>query len=81
MPIEIHGLSDPGHKVGVMKFLHTADWQLGMTRSFLDPEAQARYSAARRDAVAALGRWPGRQVRSSWWCPATSSTPTNWHLG
>ncbi|MCB0933519.1 MAG: exonuclease SbcCD subunit D [Mycobacterium sp.] len=38
-----------------MKFLHTADWQLGMTRSFLDPEAQARYSAARRDAVAALG--------------------------
>lgn len=38
-----------------MKFLHTADWQLGMTRHFLDPEAQARYSAARRDAVAALG--------------------------
>ena len=39
-----------------MKFLHTADWQLGMTRSFLDAEAQARFSAARRDAVAALGR-------------------------
>ena len=38
-----------------MKFLHTADWQLGMTRHFLDAEAQARYSAARRDAVAALG--------------------------
>lgn len=38
-----------------MRFLHTADWQLGMTRSFLDQEAQARYSAARRDAVAALG--------------------------
>ncbi len=38
-----------------MKFLHTADWQLGMTRHFLDPDAQARYSAARRDAVAALG--------------------------
>lgn len=38
-----------------MKFLHSADWQLGMTRSFLDPEAQARFSAARRDAVAALG--------------------------
>ncbi len=38
-----------------MKFLHTADWQLGMTRNFLDPEAQSRYSAARRDAVAALG--------------------------
>jgi len=39
-----------------MKFLHTADWQLGMTRHFLDADAQARYSAARRDAVTALGR-------------------------
>jgi DNA repair exonuclease SbcCD nuclease subunit len=38
-----------------MKFLHTADWQLGMTRHFLGEDAQARYSAARRDAVAALG--------------------------
>ena len=38
-----------------MKFLHTADWQLGMTRRFLGEDAQARYSAARRDAVAALG--------------------------
>ncbi len=38
-----------------MKFLHTADWQLGMARKFMDPEAQARYSAARRDAVASLG--------------------------
>lgn len=38
-----------------MRFLHTADWQLGMTRHFLNSEAQPRYSAARRDAVAALG--------------------------
>ena len=38
-----------------MRFLHTADWQLGMTRHFLDGEAQPRYSAARRDAVAGLG--------------------------
>jgi DNA repair exonuclease SbcCD nuclease subunit len=38
-----------------MKFLHTADWQLGMTRHFLAGEAQPRYSAARRDAVAGLG--------------------------
>ncbi|MHA7649459.1 metallophosphoesterase family protein [Mycobacterium sp. ML4] len=38
-----------------MRFLHTADWQLGMTRHFLAGEAQPRYSAARRDAVAALG--------------------------
>lgn len=38
-----------------MRFLHTADWQLGMTRHFLAGDAQPRYSAARRDAVAALG--------------------------
>ncbi len=38
-----------------MRFVHTADWQLGMTRHFLTGEAQPRYSAARRDAVAGLG--------------------------
>jgi DNA repair exonuclease SbcCD nuclease subunit len=38
-----------------MRFLHTADWQLGMTRHFLNGEAQPRYSAARRDAVTSLG--------------------------
>ena len=38
-----------------MRFIHTADWQLGMTRHFLDDDAQPRYSAARRDAVAGLG--------------------------
>jgi DNA repair exonuclease SbcCD nuclease subunit len=38
-----------------MRFVHTADWQLGMTRHFLSGDAQPRYSAARRDAVAGLG--------------------------
>lgn len=38
-----------------MRFVHTADWQLGMTRHFLNDEAQPRYSAARRDVVAAIG--------------------------
>jgi len=38
-----------------MRFLHTADWQLGMTRHFLAGDAQPRYSAARRDAVTGLG--------------------------
>lgn len=38
-----------------MRFVHTADWQLGMTRHFLNADAQPRYSAARRDAVGALG--------------------------
>jgi DNA repair exonuclease SbcCD nuclease subunit len=37
-----------------MRFVHTADWQFGMTRHFLAGEAQPRYSAARRDAVAGL---------------------------
>lgn len=39
-----------------MRFIHTADWQLGMTRHFLNGDAQPRYSAARRDAVRALGQ-------------------------
>ena len=41
-----------------MRFLHTADWQLGMTRHFLSAgggEAQSRYAAARREAVSGLG--------------------------
>jgi DNA repair exonuclease SbcCD nuclease subunit len=37
------------------KFLHTADWQLGMTRHFLSDEAQARFTAARIDAIASIG--------------------------
>ncbi|ORV16494.1 metallophosphoesterase family protein [Mycobacterium celatum] len=42
-----------------MRFIHTADWQLGMTRHFLAGEAQPRYSAARRDVVAGLGALAG----------------------
>ena len=38
-----------------MRFVHTADWQLGMTRYFLDGDAQARYSAARLDAIERIG--------------------------
>ena len=39
-----------------MKFIHTADWQLGMTRHFLNPEAQARFSQARLDAIRGIGQ-------------------------
>lgn len=39
-----------------MRFLHTADWQLGMTRHFLDDDAQPRYTAARVDVIGRLGR-------------------------
>ena len=39
-----------------VRFLHSADWQLGMTRHFLSAEAQARFSQARIDAIRTLGR-------------------------
>ena len=38
-----------------MKFIHTADWQLGMPRHFLSGEAQPRFSGARLDAVRRIG--------------------------
>ncbi len=41
-------------------FLHTADWQLGMTRHFLSADAQHTYDQAREDAVAAIGRLAGQ---------------------
>jgi DNA repair exonuclease SbcCD nuclease subunit len=37
------------------KFVHTADWQLGMTRHFLTDEAQARFTAARIEAISTIG--------------------------
>lgn len=35
----------------MVRFLHTADWQLGMTRHFLDAEAQGRFAQARIDVI------------------------------
>jgi hypothetical protein len=60
-----------------MRFVHTADWQLGMTRYFLNGEAQPRYSAARRDVVAGLELSRPKWARSSWWLPATFSSTTS----
>ncbi len=40
----------------MIRFLHTGDWQLGMTRRFLSEEAQARYTQARFDAIRTMGR-------------------------
>jgi DNA repair exonuclease SbcCD nuclease subunit len=37
-----------------LRFLHTSDWQLGMTRHYLDVEAQGRFTQARFDAVARM---------------------------
>ena len=50
-----------------MRFLHTADWQLGMTRHFLNGEAQPRYSASRREAVAALGPVAAASANTTRW--------------
>ncbi len=36
-------------------FLHTADWQLGMTRKYLSADAAHAYAAARLDAVERIG--------------------------
>lgn len=38
------------------RFIHTSDWQLGMTRHFLAGEAQARFTEARLDAISTIGR-------------------------
>lgn len=38
-----------------MRFLHTSDWQLGMTRTFLTPEAASCFNQARIDAIIRLG--------------------------
>lgn len=38
------------------RFLHTGDWQLGMTRHFFSEGTQERYSQARFDAIRAIGR-------------------------
>lgn len=39
-----------------MRFLHTADWQIGMTRHWLTGDAQARFGAARIEAIRSVGR-------------------------
>lgn len=39
-----------------IRFIHSSDWQLGMTRAFLHAEAAARFSQARIDAITTLGQ-------------------------
>lgn len=39
-----------------VRFIHSSDWQLGMTRAFLTPEASSRFSQARIAAIAGLGQ-------------------------
>ena len=40
----------------MVRFLHTSDWQLGVTRYLFSEGAQERYNQARFDAIRALGR-------------------------
>ncbi len=40
----------------MVKFIHTGDWQLGMTRHFLAGEAQERFAEARLQAVRTIAR-------------------------
>lgn len=39
----------------MVRFIHSADWQLGMTRRYLGADAQPRFSAARVEVVRAIG--------------------------
>jgi len=39
-----------------VRFIHTADWQLGATRWFLDDDARARWTASRFDAIRRIGQ-------------------------
>ncbi len=45
----------------MVRFAHTADWQLGMTRHYLSPGAQGRYDQARLEAIGAVGRVAQRE--------------------
>lgn len=38
------------------RFMHTSDWQLGVTRQFLYADSQARWAAARFEGIRNLGR-------------------------
>ena len=48
--------ASPRRNHGPVRFIHTADLQLGMTRRFLDEDAQARFAQARIDAITEIGR-------------------------
>ena len=40
----------------MVKFLHTADWQLGMARHYLGQDAQARFNGARLDVIEKMAK-------------------------
>ena len=40
----------------MIRFLHTGDWQLGMTRHFFSVGIQERFAQSRLDTIRELGR-------------------------
>lgn len=46
--------------MGTVRFLHTSDWQLGMTRHYLAGEAQARFTGDRVQTIRRIGDLAGR---------------------
>jgi hypothetical protein len=54
-PVRRAGSSPPVYRLTMPRFLHGADWQLGMTRHFLEGEAQARFTAARIEVIGTIG--------------------------
>lgn len=45
----------------MVRFLHTGDWQLGMTRHYLTPERQAEFTRDRLDAIGRLMELAARE--------------------
>ena len=48
-------IADALYDPGVVRFVHTADWQLGKAPHYLAVEARARFSAARLDVISTIG--------------------------
>lgn len=45
----------------MVRFIHSADWQIGMTRHFLSDESQSRYAEARLESVRRIARMAADQ--------------------
>jgi DNA repair exonuclease SbcCD nuclease subunit len=52
---DVSGGVDPMRTGTGVRFIHTADWQLGMPANFLEPEARYRFQQARFDVIAKIG--------------------------
>ncbi len=54
-PAETSNADAAASHAHTVTFVHTADWQIGMTRHYLDADAAHAYAAARRDAITRIG--------------------------